>query len=483
MPEVRARALGRRAGELRRAGRNADAVRLLREAVRLAPAHAGLVGNLGNALLALGDRAAALVVLEHACALEPGSATLAYNLGRGHYDEGRLADARAAFERALALGGLEVPARVNLGRIDEIEGRLDAAAAQWSRAARLAPGLARPHYLLARVGRLADRAPLEALVAAPGTGANDRLEAHFGLGHVLDRAGQWSRAFAHFQEGNRLKRALLPRFDPAGHEAEVERLVHAFDARAFGALEPAHASEAPLFVVGLPRSGTTLIESILGAHPEVEPRGERLEIDVLARRFRARGFPEDPHAVPATERLQAAQTYLDALDPAGSARRLVDKMPGNTVHLGVIAALFPNARVVHARRDPLDVALSLYFQLFEGESLSYSYDLEHVARVIRAHERLMRHWRATLPLAFLEVDYEELVRDPEGTARALVRFAGLEWSEACLERRSAHVRTASAWRVRAPVDRASVGRWRPYAKELAPVRELLGDPADPPRDP
>jgi tetratricopeptide (TPR) repeat protein len=472
--ERRAGELGRHALDLRRAGRAREAVLVLREAVRLAPRHAGLAGNLGNALLAAGERAAALAVLEQACALAPASGQLAYNLGKALLDDGRLAPARAAFERALALGGVEAHARVNLGRVDEIEGELEAAAAHWLRAAEVAPRLARPHYLLARVGRLVERAPLEALAAAPDTPASERVEAHFGLGHAFEREGRFAEAFEHFARGNRGKQALLPRFDPDGHEAALERVRRAFDADFFRGLRPAHASDAPIFVVGLPRSGTTLVESILGAHPAVAARGERLEIDRLARSWKGRGYPESARAIPPAERHAAAEAYLDALALPAGARRGTDKLPGNYVHLGLVAMLFANARVIHCRRDPLDTALSLFCQLFEGDALAFSYDLEHVARVVRAHRRLMEHWRACLPLAMLEIDYEELVADVERGSRTLVRFAGLEWDARCLARSlGGAVHTASAWRVRAPVDASSVGRWRRYAHQLAPLRESL----------
>jgi len=469
----RAVTLGRRALYLRRAGRLPQAVALLHEAVRLDPGHPGLVGNLGNALCACGQRAAGLVALGRACVLDPESALLAYNLGRGLLEEGRLEEARVVLERVLALGGLEAEARTGLGRIDEIEGRLAEAERHWRRAAECAPHLARPQLLLARVGRPIDPAPLEALLSAPGTAPAVRAEACFALGHFLESQGEHPRAFVRFQEANAWMKGLLPPFDPAGHEREVERLARAFDARFFRELEPAHPGDAAMFVVGLPRSGTTLVETLLAAHPEVRGCGERTEISALARGWNARGYPENPLAVTPDERVLAAGAYLEALDPGGAATRVTDKMPGNYVHLGVIAALFANARVVDCRRDPMDTALSLFVQLFEGKSLLFSYDLEHIARVVCAHRRLMDHWRACLPLALHEIVYEELVEAPEDQAKALVRFAGLDWQEECLRHRPERVLTASGWRVRTPIDRGSIGRWRSYEQGLAPLRARL----------
>lgn len=474
--ETRALELGRRALTLRRAGQPGEAAALLRQAVALAPRHAGLLGNLGNALLASGAQQEALRVLARAAALEPHSGALAYNLGTAELAAGALDSARASLERALALGGVEAATRVNLGRLAEIEGRREAAAEQWQQAAELAPGLARPHYLLARIGRLADRRPLERLAAASDTSPEARVEACFGLGYALERAGDCAQAFAWFERGNALQRARLPAFDADAHEAELARLARVHDAELFRAHPGAHPSEAPLLLVGLPRSGTTLAESILAAHPAVAARGERRELELLARALRLRAEPERAASLTLAQRHAAAERYLTALALPPGALRATDKLPGNYVHLGLAALLIAGARVVHCRRDPLDTALSLFTTLFEGEALAYSYDLATIARVLRAERRLMAHWRAHLPLPIHALDYEALVADVEAGSRALVSFADLPWDPVCLARPAAGaVFTASAWRVREPVDARSVGRWRRFARELEPLRALLAD--------
>lgn len=472
--ERRAAELGARALDLRRLGRHAAAVELLRAAVRLAPRHAGLVGNLGNALLACGEGPEARRLLARAAALDPSSGLLAYNLGKARLDAGEFDQARAAFERAIALGGVEAEARVNLGRVHEIEGRREEAAEEWRHAAELAPALARPHYLLARIGRLEAHAPLERLAEGPDTPPEARVEACFGLGYAFEHEGAFARAFAWFERGNAQKRALLPPFDPAAHEARLAALARGFSAKFLRSVPGAHPSELPLFVVGLPRSGTTLVESILAAHPAVAARGERLELEREVRALARQRDPERSAELPLAERRAAAERYLAALAIPPEARRATDKLPGNYVHLGWIALLFAQARIVHCRRDPLDTALSLYTQLFEGDSLAFCYDLGHIARVTRAYQGLMAHWRAVLPLPLHELDYEDLVRDVEPASRALVASAGLEWDERCLARSSkGAVLTASAWRVRAPIDTRSIGRWRHYERELAPLRAAL----------
>lgn len=470
--EERALELGRTAQGLRKRGRTHEAVRLLREAVRLAPGHAGLVGNLANALRSVDGRVAALPLLVRACELDPASGLLAYNLGTTLFEVGRLSEARGALERALALGEIEAQVRVNLGRLDEVEGRLESAAEHWQRAAELAPDLARPNYLLARIGRLRARAPLEKLVSAAETPPSARAEAHFGLGYQLEREGDFARAFEHFRRGNALKASTLAAFDPRGHHAEVERLMRVFEREFFAARPGLHPSAQPIFIVGMPRSGTTLVESILATHSEVCAGGERTDINRLVRSLRPRGYPEIAADLPAAELTTAAEAYLAGCNRP-SALRATDKLPGNYAHLGLVARLFAQARIVHCQRDPLDTALSLFCQLFEGTALSFSYDLAHIAAVLRAHDALMAHWRAVLPLDLHVVAYEELVSDPEAHSRALFRAVGIEPVNQESRGQGGPVFTASAWRVRGPVDQRSVGRWRAYARELEPLRAAL----------
>jgi tetratricopeptide (TPR) repeat protein len=471
--QQRALALGAEARALRRAGKNREAAHKLDEAVRLAPQHAGLTGNLGNTLLALGERTRALLLLGRACELDPSSGRLAYNFGTALLDARRFQKARVELEKASRLGGVEAEAHVNLGRLDEIEGNLVRAAEHWQRAAECAPGLARAHYLLARVGHLRDRGPLERILAASETPPSERLEAHFGLGYQLEREQDYTRAFTHFRRGNELKSGLLPRFDARRHRREVERLMRTFTRDFLAAQGGLHTSEQPVFIVGMPRSGTTLVESVCATHPSVQACGERPDIDRLARRLRVRGYPEELMSVAEEELVAAADAYLaDADGP--QALRLTDKMPGNYVHLGLIARLFRHGRVIHCQRDALDTALSLYCQLFEGSRLAFSYDLVQIAAVLRTYWALMAHWRAVLPLALHELDYEELVSDHETQARQLSAALGLEAAEATGARGSgASVLTASAWRVRGAVDRRSVGRWRLYEAELEPLRRAL----------
>ena len=236
-----------------------------------------------------------------------------------------------------------------------------------------------------------------------------------------------------------------------------------------------------MFIVGMPRSGTSLVEQIIASHPRAFGAGELNDIGRMARELpvlvnTARPYPE------ALDRLTPdivdtlAGRYLGALSArAPDAARVTDKMPFNMLWLGLIAKLFPNARVIHCRREAMDNCLSCYFQLF-NQGLRFSYDLAHLGRVYRQHERLMAHWQACLPLSMLTVDYETLVADPENQTRRLIAFTGLEWDAGCLDfhRTERDVRTASVWQVRQPVYQSSVARWRAYEPWLGSLQAALG---------
>jgi len=236
---------------------------------------------------------------------------------------------------------------------------------------------------------------------------------------------------------------------------------------------------AAVFIVGMPRSGTSLVEQILSCHRAVFGAGERAEIGLAAERIARETGVAYPAAVETLDPATLArhgEAYLDGLRRlAPEARRITDKMPANFLHLGLIARILPGARVIHCRRDPRDVCLSCFaHDFFQGNE--FSNDLADLARYWRAHHRLMAHWRRVLPLDMLEVRYEALVADQEGESRRLIDFCGLDWDPACLDFHKARrvVRTSSSVQVRRPIFTGSIGRWRAFAAELAPLTAALG---------
>jgi hypothetical protein len=327
-------------------------------------------------------------------------------------------------------------------------------------------------------------------MAGPSGDAAEEEILEFALGKAWMDAGDAERAFSHLSKGNRLKRATL---DYDGR-AEIEGLatipsgVRALTEVSVG---PGFSSDLPVFVVGMPRSGTTLVEQILASHPDVHGAGELAVFpQVMAAALEAAGLSPpngetgrirlDPHARFDPARLGRA--YVDRVAPMAAGKpRLVDKLPGNFANAGLISLALPAARIIHCLRDPVDTCLSCYTHRFVGEQ-PFTYDLVELGQYYRAYSALMDHWRATLPPErFHEVRYEDVVADLEGQARRMVAFCGLDWDPACLRfyETSRSVRTASLNQVRRPLYRSSQGRWRAYEAQLRPLIEALQDRTPP----
>lgn len=467
-----------------RAGAFARAALVLEELLRRAPAHE----EAARRLVALAPRSArggaAAALLRRAARSAPGSAAIHASLAELLQSGGRLDEALGAWERAarLAPGDAALHDRRGLACLDA--GRLEAAEASFRRAMDLDPLLPGVCLNLARCRRF-DRGGaevagrIEALLEhrlPPELAA----ELHFALAKIRDDGDEVERAAVHLRAANRLVLRTL-RFDAGQHACAVDALIETFDrdlfARHAGGGAPGGQT---IFIVGMPRSGTSLVEQILAAHPAVHGAGERRDLDRIARRIRhVAGSPKSyPRCVSALGPGQAAalgRQYLES-GPATAPgeRRVTDKLPANFLHLGLVALLLPQARIVHCRRDPRDLALSIFFQHFaEGHVWAYAFD--DIARFHLAYRRLMAHWRAVLPVPLFELDYEALVREPEPLCRRLVAFCGLEWDPACLEfhRHRRAVATASNWQVRQPLYRRAVGRWRRYAPCLPELVESL----------
>jgi hypothetical protein len=312
----------------------------------------------------------------------------------------------------------------------------------------------------------------------------DRIALHFALGKAYADCVEHEKSFRHHLAGNALRRQQL-RYDEAGTFARFERLKAVFTADLIRQKQTlGNPSEVPVFILGMPRSGTTLIEQMLASHSKVFGAGE---LDYLSKavarleRADAGGipFPEVVPSMGAQEFRAVAADYLAALSPAAPVERITDKMPANFIFVGLIHLMLPNARVIHARRNPVDTCLSCFSKLFTGDALPFTYDLAELGRYYRGYETVMEHWRRVLPEGgMLEVQYEELVADFESQARRIIAYCGLEWDEACLRFHETQrpVRTASMTQVRQPIYGNSVGRWLPYRDMLGPLLKELGLP-------
>jgi tetratricopeptide (TPR) repeat protein len=470
------------ANVLQRLGRHEDAVTHCRRAVALQPDLAWAHGNLGNSLIALGRWQEAQESLAVALRLLPRAAQLHHSMGAALSKLERYAEALASYDAALAIEPGQADVLGSKGRLLYALGRTDEARAAIEQAIAANPSAVGNYVALCEMTHFEPDDPrvatMEELLAEPSRPPAQRADLHFALARVHGRAGDKVRAFRHLTEGNALKRRAID-YNERATLAQYQRIAEVFTPALMrekaAAGEP---SDLPVFIIGMPRSGTTLIEQILASLPGVRAGGEREDFQnaVIAVTGR-RDYPEQVPAMTAGQIAALGTAYCRSIT-AGvpPAIRFTDKMPANYLYAGLIRLALPNARIIHAVRDPVDTCLSCFETSFHTAQ-KFAYDLGELGRLHRAYEQLMAHWREVLPAgAMLEVRYEALVADFESEARRLVAFCGLQWDDACLafHKTERPVLTASAAQVRQPLYTSSVGRWRAYASELEPLLQALG---------
>lgn len=469
-----------------RTGRAAEALDLLHRAVEADASSAGLAQELGDVYRAADRYAEAADWYARALDLDPDDVTLHVTLGQCLFESGRLDEALRRFHFALERDPDLADAHFNTGLCLQSLGRFEDAIVAHERALALRPDLAQAHINLATIqpadARQDEIARLEALLSDASLAPEARINLNFALAKRYEARADTDAAFGCYQSGNALK-AQAVQFDATRHADFVDRCIAIFDQAFFAARQGFGAgSDRPVFILGMPRSGTTLVEQILAAHPDVHAAGELDDFRRLIRELpdelgRTEPFPECARALDRSTSAALADKYLDSLErrfPHGA--RITDKMTGNYLRLGLIALLVPQATVIHCRRDPIDTCLSCYFQNF-ANGLSFTYDLEHLGVVYRHYTRLMAHWRRVLPMRILDVQYEDLVARPEMVSRDIVAFCNLQWDARCLafHAHERPVKTASLWQVRQPIYASSIGRWRRYEHHLRPLLEALGD--------
>lgn len=460
------------------ARRDADALPALQRALALAPTHPQLMRAVAETEYALEHHAEALALYERlATTPEATDAALCLRLSQCRRRLGAPADALAVVQAAVARFPDDAPLWLELGWVQEDLG--DAAQAQqaYARAHALRPDWGDPIGAAIALARGAAPEDLvrraEAMADAAAVPEPQRAYLHHVLGKRSDSLGEYAVAARHWTEANRLRRAQDGGFERETFAAQIDAAIATFTPELLRSLHAkAVRDERPLFVVGMPRSGTTLVEQILSAHPQGHGCGELTGIVGIAHEISAGipaqtglRWPRDAAQVDGAWLRERAQAYLSvALRGApADVRRLVDKQPYNFLHVGLIAMLFADARIVWCRRDPRDIALSIFSESF-APSATYATDRDDIAFVIAQQERLMRHWQAVSPLPILEFEYERVVADTEAQIRRLVDFAGLPWDARCLDFHASgrSVQTLSRWQVRQPMHARSVGRWRHY---------------------
>jgi tetratricopeptide (TPR) repeat protein len=475
---------------LQHLGRWDRAVGCHREAVRFMPSSAQAYDNLGNALRGLEKWAEALVAFKQAFDLQPNSPELAYKLGISHHEQGDLDQAVAYYRQALRLRPAFADVCNSLATAFKEQGLFDEAIAQYQETLRLHPDHALAYFNLSKFaaeGRYQfaeDQVTrIKTFMTSPRCSASDCSLSCFTLAALLSKQGAYDEAFGHYREAKGLRRRYLQElnaaFDAPSHQAMVDRVIAVHDEAYFARVKGwGLATEMPVFIVGMPRSGSTLVEQILASHPNVFGAGEQGEVPQFITRFVAEAN-RDLYATPLLPDQNATRAlgadYLQRIaQRGGGAQRVTIKTLQNFLHLGLIATLFPQARIIHCRRDPIDTCLSCFFTNFKN--IDFALSLEDIGAYYAAYEKVMAHWSGVLPLEILEVTNEDLIQNQEAVTRKMLAYCGLDWQERCLTFWSTRrvVQTASSVQVRKPISAKGVGRWKHYRSHLGPLFKALG---------
>jgi len=502
---------------LRDLGENDQAAHHFAEAIRLAPNYPQAHGNLGNVFLDREDYEGAEKCYRQALKLDQNYLSAWVDLGCICRLQDKFDDAIKCFRKALAVDPRHAPAYLNLANTLRRTGRLDGTEEMHSKALELDPSLAEawvavagdiqaagdddeavhhlrramdldpdltsPYLTLAsiqHVGLTQDEIErAEQKLSASVTKTVDRSILHFALARAYEAAKDYDSAFRHAAAANKIDHVHVD-FDADANRAFIDRSIELYDRTFFEARQDFGVdSDRPILVLGLPRSGTTLVEQIIASHPDVYGAGELIDFpDAQARVAKLleikKPFPDIVTDMTAPVAKQVAGEYLRLLKTRDETTpHITDKLPFNFRHLGLFHLLFPNAKIIHCRRDPRDVAISCYFLKFT-KPISFAYDLDDFAAYYEQYIRLMDHWRSIFPNAIYDIRYEELVEEKEKKTREMIDFLGLPWDDICLDHRQAkrEIKTASSWQVRQPVYKTSVDRWRRYEKHIEPILHL-----------
>ena len=464
-----------------------QAISLLQRSLQLKPGYPEALIGLGQAFQDQDNLVEAETTLKQAIAQAPDKLEAYCKLGAVYTEQGETEQAEIAYQTVLNRDAEMVDALTGLGNLRLEQGKINEAEELLLRAIAIKPDDlgARFHLTQTRKVKLGDQnlAALEIIAADINHLSNDKkISLHCALGKAYDDVKEYDKAFPHFIEGARIKRAKLD-YDANADEARINRIIEVVDRGYFQRLHGGgDQSKVPIFVLGMPRSGTTLTEQIIASHPDVYGAGELSDLMEIVQLPVAgqvgQPYPENLIQLNKKQLTNFAQEYISRVSRrAPKAKHITDKMPANYMAMGLIPLMLPNAKTIHVKRNPVDTCLSCFTRLFNRHQ-DATYDLAELGRHYVNYERLMQHWRQVLPAdSFIEVQYEDIVADMEGQARRLVDYCGLDWNDACLEfhKNKRSIRTASVTQVRQPIYNSSVERWRHYEKYLGPLLNALGD--------
>lgn len=471
-------------------GHNEAALIALQKASALSPSDAEAHYSLATLLQKTGELNEAATSYTLSLEINPGFVEAHSNLGTTLHELGRYKEAEAHYRQALELNPKCIGSLLGLGTLYEETNRIVEARFMYIQSLKVMPEKMKLRYSLALSSKTKaqDTNFLEMIAIAQAAQNNDArlsienmIYLHFALGKCYDDRENYEHAFIHFLEGCKLKRSTI-NYNRNEASQEISTILDIFDSDTINRLRGAGAASCmPIFILGMPRSGTTLTEQIITSHPDVSGAGEQPYLMQIAQK----GMSDQATHSSLISNLRSlnhanltawGEKYLSNLKQhAPGSMRITDKMPGNFLLLGLIHLILPNAKIIHIKRNPIDTCLSNFTQLFSSGH-EYTYDQEELGYFYADYLRVMRHWSNVLPAnAFLDVNYEDIIADQESQARRILDFCGLEWNSACLDfhHNSSRVRTASMMQVRRPMYKSSVERWRHYEKFLMPLLEAL----------
>ncbi|MCG8433410.1 MAG: sulfotransferase [Gammaproteobacteria bacterium] len=445
-------ALSNKANALRELQHGGESEELSRKVLQLEPQHPSALNNLGLLHINKNDTINARKFFKQAKQRDPQNPVYAHNLGLTFAADGNFKEARQSYEDALKISPDYTEALLALCQITPLKDD---------------PGL------LDRLKTYADRSDTMS--------DDNNADIFFALGKAHSEAGKNDEAFTYFTKANSARRSRWPQMNIAEEEERVAELIEAFSAERIASLTGGGvSSEAPIFILGMPRSGTTLVEQIISSHSQVFQGGELMNLNdavnhVIPNRLKRGSIASDIAGLTPDALKKIGEHYLAHVEKLSKgASRITDKLPANFLQLGFAALALPNARIIHCVRDPLDTCLSCFFTDFDYIHY-FSYELEELGRFYNLYTKLMAHWRAVFPDRFLDVHYEQLINEFEPRARKIIDWCGLDWENACLRFYESNkpVKTASVYQVRQAPYTHAIGKWQKYAEHLKPLRAVL----------
>jgi tetratricopeptide (TPR) repeat protein len=485
MPEFLKAHLGM-ANTLKDQKKYAEAVSRFRLALAINPSFAQAYNYLGQMLVEMEKPDDAIPLLRKAVGLRNGYVEAQVNLAAALEMTGEPEEALEIYKSVLERMPKQVGILNSIGTILRNLGKMEESVEYFEKALALDPDNVGTYYNLSRSKVGSDPKELdkmEKLFDDKRLNDNQKCSLHFTMGKIYDDNKDFKKAFHHFKAGNDLD-TREKSFDPRMHHINVSRLMSVFSKEFFDNHQGMGSeSTVPIFVVGVPRSGTTLTEQTIASHPKAFGAGELNYVGKLIHTMSASqgnlaNYPESVTMLDAMTACKLGEDYVRYVRSLGGkeVKHITDKMPGNFMNLGLIALILPRAKIIHCTRNMLDTSLSCYFQHFT-QVMPFSRNLRDMGFYCREYSRIMKHWHEVLPSPILDVAYEDMVADHKGMTKKILDFIGLEWSDDCLDfhKTEREVRTASTWQVRQPVYKSSLDRWKNYDEFLAPLRQAIGE--------